>query len=65
MHEHPAGVAVFLTDQRVKMTFPDGETEELTTKAGEARWVEGETHLPENLGEEPVELILVEIKTPH
>ncbi len=63
MHEHPAGVAVFLTDNRVKMTFPDGKTEERSGKAGEAIWGKGETHLPENLGDEPMELMLVELKT--
>ncbi len=62
MHEHPPGVAVFLTDSRVKMTFPDGKTEESSGKAGETGWVKGETHLPENLGDEPMELVLVEIK---
>ncbi len=62
MHEHPGGVAVLLTDDRVKMTFPDGKTEESSEKAGEATWVKGETHLPENLSDKPFELILVEIK---
>ncbi len=62
MHEHPGGVVVFLTDSRVKMTFPDGKTEESSGKAGEAIWVKGETHLPENLSDEPLELILVEMK---
>ncbi len=62
MHEHPGGVAVFLTDSRVKMTFPDGKTEESSGKAGEAIWGKGETHLPENLSDEPLELILVEMK---
>ena len=62
MHEHPIGVAVFLTDNRVKMTFTDGKTEERGGKAGEAIWAKGEIHLPENLGGEPMELVLVEIK---
>ena len=62
MHEHPRGVAVFLTDQRVKFTFSDGTTEERVGKAGETSGGKGETHLPENLGDEPMELILVEMK---
>jgi len=61
MHEHPDGVVVFLTDQ--KITFPDGKTEELTAKAGETNWVLGvKQHLPKNIGDEPLELILVEMK---
>lgn len=63
MHKHPAGVAVFLTDMNVKMNFPDGKSEEQPGKAGEAWWTEEETHLPENLGDEPFELVLVEMKS--
>ncbi len=62
MHEHPDSVEVFLTDQN-KFAFPDGKTEELTAKAGETNWVLGvKQHLPENIGDEPLELILVEMK---
>ena len=63
MHEHPAGVAVFLTDQNGKFTLADGKSEERGGKAGEARWLPAEKHLPENLSEKPLELILVEVKT--
>ena len=63
MHEHPDGVLVFLTDQNVKFTYPDGKTEEITAKAGETKWAPGvKQHLPENIGGEPLELILVEMK---
>jgi quercetin dioxygenase-like cupin family protein len=62
MHAHPAGVAVFLTDSHSKFSFPDGKSEVRDSKAGEARWTPGETHLPENLGDKPEELILVELK---
>ncbi|MFY9584563.1 MAG: cupin domain-containing protein [Candidatus Acidiferrales bacterium] len=62
MHSHPAAVAVFLTDGRTKFTFPDGTSQERDMKAGQAVWSPGETHLPENIGGKPMELILVEIK---
>ena len=62
MHEHPAGVVVFLTDQRGKFTYPDGKTEEAQGKAGDALWSEATKHLPENTGDKPFELILVEQK---
>lgn len=63
MHYHPDGVAVFLTDQHVKFTFPEGKAEEVHAQAGEAGWHKGEKHLPENLSDKPLELILVEMKT--
>ncbi len=63
MHYHPAGVAVFLTDQRVQFTLPDGQTLEVEAQAGEVLWTEAGSHLPQNLSDRPLELILVEIKT--
>ncbi len=62
MHEHPNSVAVFLTDQKVRFTLPDGMTEELPSKAGEARWTAAGKHLPENIASKRMELVLVELK---
>ena len=62
MHDHPDAVAVFLVDQEVKMTLPGGETVDTAGKAGEAIWAPGGKHLPENVSEAPIELVLVEIK---
>ncbi len=63
MHEHPAGVAVLLTDQAGRFNLPDGTTEERTGKAGEVVWNEAVTHLPENLSDQALEVVLVELKT--
>ena len=63
MHSHPDLVAVFLTDMQVKMTTPDGKSQEQTGKAGQAQWEPAGTHLPENLSDKPVDGILVEFKT--
>ena len=62
MHQHPDSVAVFLSDQRAKFTYPDGKSEEISAKAGEARWTPAGTHQPENVGDKPLELVLVELK---
>jgi quercetin dioxygenase-like cupin family protein len=62
MHQHPASVAVFLTDGQVKFTTADGKSEEATVKAGSTMWGNTDTHLPENVGAKPFELILVELK---
>ena len=62
MHEHPNSVAVFLTDLQGQFTFPDGNTEARTSKAGQARLTPATKHLPENTGAAPFEVILVEIK---
>ena len=62
LHYHPAGVAVFLTDQKVSFEMPDGSSVESAAKAGEAVWVDAGSHIPKNIADEALELILVEMK---
>ncbi len=62
MHEHPGAVAVFLTDGDVKFTMPDGKTQEMHPKAGTAQYTAAGKHLPENLGDKPFDVMLVELK---
>lgn len=64
MHRHPNAVAVFLTDGNTTFTLPKGDPQVTSNKAGETRWTPGGLHLPENTGEQPFEVILVELKTP-
>ncbi len=63
MHEHPDSVAVVLTQQNVRMHAPDGTTSDELGPAGEALWADAVTHLVENLSDQPLEVVLVEIKT--
>jgi hypothetical protein len=56
-------VAVFLTDGKSRFTLPDGKTQDAPVKAGAAQWTDAGEHLPENVGDKPFELILVELKT--
>lgn len=55
--QHPAAVAVYLTDihQRV-----DGQ--EVTHKAGDVAWFEAAKHAEENLSDQSLEYVLVELK---
>jgi hypothetical protein len=62
MHEHPANVAVFLTDASAKFTMPDGKSVAAQVKSGGVKWDAGGKHLPENVGDKPMEVILVELK---
>jgi hypothetical protein len=64
MHEHPAGVAVYLGDMRGQFTLPDGQVLELEGKAGDAEWTDAGAHLPKNLSDQMFELVLVELKNP-
>lgn len=64
MHTHPDAVAIFQTDGRVKFTYPGGKTEERDMKAGQVLFTPAVKHLPENLTEGDMEVILIELKTP-
>jgi hypothetical protein len=57
MHGHPTGLGVHLTDGHARFTFPNGKIEELRFRAGEVRAYPAGPHLPENLGDQPLELV--------
>ncbi len=62
MHEHPDTVAVYVTDAKVKFTLPDGKTEDGSGKASQTMWAKAGKHLPENTGDKPMEVIVIEMK---
>jgi len=62
MHSHPATVAVFLTDVKGQFSYPDGKTESFAGKAGDAQYAAATTHLPENTGDNGMDVIVVELK---
>ena len=62
MHEHNAGVYINITDARTRMTLPDGTSEDGASTAGTVTWTDGDEHIPENLSDEPFEVIQVELK---
>ena len=62
MHSHPNSVAVFLTDSKVQFTDAAGKKTDMAAKAGDAQASPGGTHLPENVTDQGMDLILVELK---
>ena len=62
MHYHPGSVAVYLTDGMTRMTTPDGKSQDNPAKAGGTTWTPAGSHLPQNTGNKPFEVILVELK---
>jgi quercetin dioxygenase-like cupin family protein len=63
LHEHPNAVAVFLTDGQIKFQLPDGKSQDASVKAGQSMFTPAGKHLPENVGDKPFEVVLVELKT--
>jgi quercetin dioxygenase-like cupin family protein len=64
MHSHPRGFVYALSDAKLKISFPDGHTEETVMKAGEAHWREPVTHAAENVGNTEAHAIALELKKP-
>ena len=62
MHGHPESIHVFLTDCHARFTYPDGKTENVEIKTGHTMYHAAFEHLPENLGNKPLELIQIEFK---
>jgi|SRR6516165_2718533 hypothetical protein len=62
MHSHPPLVGVMLTDCNIRFTYPDGRTEDITATAGQIVSFPALDHLPENLGDQALEVIAVELK---
>jgi len=64
MHRHPDAVAIFQNDGKVKFTYPGGKTEEREMKAGQSLFTPAVKHLPENLTDNDMDVLLIELKTP-
>lgn len=64
MHSHPANVAYFMSDARIKLTLPDGKTVERDLKSGAAVWNEPTAHAVENVGATELQEIQIELKGP-
>ncbi|HEY7531048.1 MAG TPA: cytoplasmic protein [Gemmatimonadota bacterium] len=62
MHDHPDGVAVFLTPAGFRFGTPDGGAMDRSGAAGEVVWAPAGPHLPENRGSAAAEVVLVELK---
>ena len=63
MHKHPNSVAIFMTDSNGTFNFPKGAAQPFSSKAGTTMWNAATTHLPENTGDQPFEVILLELKS--
>ena len=50
-------------DGRIKLTLPDGKSEEREVKAGQSVWNQAGKHLHKNLTDKPFEVVLIEMKS--
>ena len=64
MHSHPRGFVYAFSDAQLKISFPDGRTEETVMKSGGAHWREPVTHAAEKVGNSEAHAIALELKKP-
>ena len=65
MHEEPAVLAVCIKECHVRLSEPDGKTKDLNMQAGDTHWIWEDTRSEKNLGKEPLEMLLIEMKAKH
>jgi mannose-6-phosphate isomerase-like protein (cupin superfamily) len=63
-HSHPAVVVVFLTDAKATLAFKEAKTSHLSVHAGDTVYSPPLAHLPVNTGDQPLDLIEIELKKP-
>jgi len=64
MHEHTLNrVVTYITDQKFRVTTPDGKVETIEHKAGDVSWGTPTKHKEENLSDKPFEVVVVELKS--
>jgi len=62
MHEHPAGVIVYVTEGHFRFTDDHGKVMEAHAKAGESRWFPAFKHKVENLSDKSFDGVYIELK---
>lgn len=62
MHGHPDHVIYVLTDGTLKLSLPDGKSQEIPLKAGQAMWIGAGPHATENVGKTEAHNLVVEMK---
>lgn len=63
-HDHPAAMAIHLTDAQNRISPVGGTVNEAPRKRGDVQAIAASKHTVENIGKTPAEIILVEFKNP-
>ena len=63
-HFHPAFVVYVVTGGTLRITTPDGKSEDVEFKAGDIFYREPRTHRTENIGKAALHAVIVELASP-
>ena len=64
MHGHPDHLVYVLADYTLNLTLPDGKSQEVPLKAGQAIWMGAGAHAAQNIGTTEGRALVVELKDP-
>ena len=64
MHSHPGMYVVTVTDNNLRISFPDGKSRTVQRPAHHSFWSEAVTHQTENLSDKPMQNVEIEMKQP-
>jgi beta-alanine degradation protein BauB len=64
MHGHPDHVVYVLADFTLNLMFPDGKSQEVPLKSGQALWIGAGPHAAQNIGKTEGLALVVELKEP-
>ncbi len=62
MHGHPDHVIYVISDYTLNLMMPDGTSQEVPLKAGQAFWMKAGPHAAENIGKTEGHALVVELK---
>ena len=62
MHSHPDHVAYALSDGKLRITTPEGKSDDLDIKAGQTVWLPAQDHEAVNIGSTDTRLVVTELK---
>lgn len=62
MHDHPDHVVYILSDYTLDLTLPDGSSQKIPLKAGQAIFMSAGPHEAENIGQTEGHALVVELK---
>lgn len=63
MHNHPSDHVVYVfKDVKLKLSFPDGKSDEFELKAGQVLWMDAGSHETENIGVTEGHNLVTELK---
>ncbi len=62
MHSAPDVVSIALTAGHLRLTYPDGTTQDFHYQAGQTGWLPAQSHAGENMENTPLEFVAVQLK---